>query len=415
MADIQFINNSLQKLLQYIEYHNYKGYDPYDALKSPLFRLPLLRSDKKIRFAAQQIVKRFPFNIRPLLAVPKGYNPVTLGLCIQGYSLMAQGALVLRSLNEGGGHRAQGVKDNAFKPYIENPGQFDSYSQKVNYLISELKRLISQGYHGACWGYDFPWEARYASISAHQPNIVATGIIANGLFIAYKVSGNRECAELIKSSALFVLNDLNRTYSGDEFVFSYSPFDKQQVLNASMKAARILAQAYSVSGDEKFREEAAKAAGFVASRQRSDGSWPYSLASTGGWTDNYHTGYVLECMDEYVRLCNDYRFEDIVRRGSSFYRESFITDEGKPLFYSGKDWPVDCTAAAQSIITLCRFGDVELARKVALYTISNMQSPEGGFYFRKYRYATNKTIFMRWSNAWMLAALARLMFEINKI
>lgn len=404
MADIQFINNSLQKLLQYIEYHNYKGYDPYDALKSPLFKLPLLRSDKKIRFTAQQIVKRLPFNIRPVLAVPKGYNPVTLGLSIQGYSYLSAQPSEPSTCTEA-----------AVDKLVLCPALPNKYSERVKYLISELKRLIPAGYSGACWGYDFPWEARYASIPAHQPNIVATGIIANGLFIAYKVSGNRECAELIKSSALFVLNDLNRTYSGTEFVFSYSPFDKQQVLNASMKAARILAQAYSVSGDEKFREEAAKAAGFVAARQRSDGSWPYSLASTGDWTDNYHTGYVLECMDEYVRLCNDNRFEDIIRRGYSFYKENFFTDEGKPLFYSGKDWPVDCTAAAQSIITLCRFGDVELGRKVALYTISNMQSPEGGFYFRKYRYTTNKTIFMRWSNAWMLAALARLMFEINKI
>lgn len=434
MTDSQFINNSLQKLLKHIEFRDYKGYDPYDALKSPLFRLPLLRSNKSLRFTAQQLVKRLPFNIRPLLAIPKGYNPVTLGLCLQGYLYMAQGteqrAQTIgtdrrrsQTLTDGGAsvsvsgsvHSAQSMGNTGSTKNISDQEQGDYYLDKIKFLISELKNVTSPGYSGACWGYDFPWEARYASIPAYQPNIVATGIITNALFITHKLSGNPDCAELVNSSAQFVLSDLKRTYFGDYFIFSYSPFDHQQVLNASMKAVRILAQAYSVSGDENLRKEAEKAAGFVASRQRSDGSWPYSLASTGDWTDNYHTGYVLECLDEYSRLCGDRQFEDNIRSGYLFYRNNFFTGEGKPRFYVSREWPVDCTPAAQSIITLCRFGDMEMAKKVALYTIRNMQSPEGGFYFRKYCYGTNKTIFMRWSNAWMMAALARLLFEINKI
>ena len=82
------ISRALEKLKQYIESEQYKGYDPYDALTSPIFKLPIFRNNKLIRFGAQQIVKRFPLNLRPLLFVPKGYNPVTLGLCIQGYSYL---------------------------------------------------------------------------------------------------------------------------------------------------------------------------------------------------------------------------------------------------------------------------------------------------------------------------------------
>lgn len=405
------LKDTLLRLDKFINDSHYHGYDPYDGLKSPLFRLPFLRSNKSIRFGFQQSVKRLPFNIRPLLAIPKGYNPVTLGLCLQGYLYMAQG---MEQRAQSSVHSAQSMVNIGSTKHISDPEQGD-YLDKIKFLISELKNLTSPGYSGACWGYDFPWEARYASIPAFQPNIVATGIITNALFKVYKIVGNPDCAGLIKSSAQFVLNDLNRTYDGDNFIFSYSPFDHQQVLNASMKAVRILAQAYSVTGDETLKQEAFKAVSFVASKQRPDGSWPYSLALIGDWTDNYHTGYILECMDEYARLCNDGRFDENIRKGFLFYRENFITDEGKPLFYAGKEWPVDCTAAAQSIITLCRFGDVETAEKVAMYTIRNMQSPEGGFYFRKYRYYTNKTIFMRWSNAWMFAALSELLFRISEL
>ena len=80
------IAEALQRLTDYIERENYKGYDPYDALKSPLFRFPFFNKNKIIRLGTQQLVKRFPINLRSVLSVPKGTNPVTLGLCLQAYS-----------------------------------------------------------------------------------------------------------------------------------------------------------------------------------------------------------------------------------------------------------------------------------------------------------------------------------------
>jgi hypothetical protein len=41
--------------------------------------------------------------------------------------------------------------------------------------------------------------------------------------------------------------------------------------------------------------------------------------------------------------------------------------------------------------------------------MDNMQAQEGYFYFRKSKYFTKKTNFMRWSNAWMLAGLTALL------
>lgn len=276
-------------------------------------------------------------------------------------------------------------------------------------MLGELKKLIPAGYHGACWGYDFPWEARYASIPAYQPTVVATGIITNALYTAYKITGTKECAELVKSSTHFVLEDLNKTYNGDSFIFSYSPFDDQQVFNASMKGVRILAQAYSQTGDVNLKNQAKKAVQFVVSHQFNNGSWCYSLASKGVWTDNYHTGYILDCLSDYIELCGDNEFEVALLSGYEFYKNHFIGKNGIPNFYHNNPWPVDCTAAAQTILTLTRFGDVEMAKKVAEFIITKMQSPSGGFYFRKYKHYTNRTIFMRWSNAWMFAALTGLL------
>lgn len=374
------ISESLKNLKTYIEKEEYKGFDPYDALKSPLFKLPILKNNKLIRFGTQQLVKRLPFSIRPLLFVPKGYNPVTLGLSIQAYAYLYQSELK--------------NKEEHFK--------------KIEFLVNELKKLIPKGFNGACWGYDFDWEARHAKIPAYQPTVVATGIITNALFIAYQITGHQESGILVESAAEFVIKDLKRTYHGDKFCFSYSPFDQQQVFNASMKGVRILAQAHFLNKNQELKKIAKNATDFVVSHQKENGSWAYSLASSGGWTDNYHTGYVLDCLDEYQKLTADYQWKDNIIKGYEFYINHFINEEGIPLFYHNETYPIDCTSASQTILTTLRFGDKESALKVAEWMIKNMQKKNGSFYFRKYKYYTIRTSFMRWSNAWMFASLSQL-------
>ncbi len=377
------MKGSLFKLKSFIETSEYRGYDPYDALNSPFFKIPILNKNKLFRFGMQQLVKRLPFNIRPLLLIPKGYNPVTLGLSIQAYAYLYQAE-----------------KENR-----------DTYTQKIEFLISELEKLIPKGFSGACWGYDFDWEARHAKIPAYQPTVVATGIITNALFIANQLTGIKKAKNLVESAANFVVKDLNRTYEGEFFCFSYSPFDQQQVFNASMKGVRLLSQAYWFTHNVEYKQLAKKACEFVIKYQNENGSWGYSLANSGGWTDNYHTGYILDCLDEYQKLTQDEEYISSLYQGFKYYKESFFDENGFPSFYDNKKYPLDCTAASQSILSLLKFGETKLANQVALTTVSKMQKNNGSFRFRKFKYYTISTSFMRWSNAWMFAALAYLKYK----
>ncbi|MGZ3882623.1 MAG: delta-aminolevulinic acid dehydratase [Bacteroidia bacterium] len=377
---------SLKKLQDYIEKENYRGYDPYDGLKSPLFKLPVLSSNKLIRFGFQQLVKRSPFNLRPVFLVPKGYNPVTLGLCIQAYSRLA----------------------SAF------PEQKRNYQSKVDALINELEKLIPVGFSGACWGYDFDWAARYSNIPSYQPTVVATGIITNALFISHETFNNAKAKELCVSAAEFVLKDLNRTSDDDGSIcFSYSPFDKQVVFNASMKGARLLSQVYSVTHNELLKQEAEKAVRFVMKHQRPDGAWIYSKSGTGEWVDNYHTGYIIDCLDEYIVRTGDASFNENRKRGMDYYVTNFFENQSIPKFYNKNMYPIDCTSAAQSLLTLSRFGYKKLAAAVADWMTDHMQSEKGYFYFRKFKHYTMKQSFMRWSNAWMFAGMSEVMYTLK--
>lgn len=376
------LKNSIVRLQLYIEEENYSGYDPYDALSSPLFKLPFLRSNKMIRFGAQQLVKRSSINLRPLLFVPKKTNPVTLGLCIQAYC-------------------------NLLTVY---PEKKEALANRIHNLINQLTELSSKNFSGACWGYDFDWEARYATVGAYQPTIVATGIISNALFIAYHTTDSKKAKELFLSSVNFVLKDLHQTSDENgNICFSYSPFDHEKVFNANMKAVRILSQVYSQTNDEHLKKVARKAVNYVMKHQRDDGAWIYSESKAGGWIDNYHTGYILDCLDEYIKCTGDTSYSTQLEKGCEYYFNNFFEKNKIPRFYNQKTYPIDCTAAAQSLLSLTRFGKTDLASNVAEWMIEKMQDEKGYFYFRKYSHMTEKTSFMRWSNAWMFAGLTELL------
>ncbi len=372
----------IERLKNYIISEKYAGYDPYDVLSSPIFKLPILRNNRLIRFSSQQIFRRIPFNLRPLLGIKKEINPVTLGLCIQAYSYLS----------------------DIFKEKRE------FYKKEIGNCIDKLIELSSKGYSGYCWGYNFDWEARYAKISAYTPTIVATGIITNSLYEYYKFSKDKKVIEIIIDSTKFVLNDLKRTYNNGSFCFSYSPNDNQIVFNATMKAARLLAQAYNLNGDIILKNEAQKTIEFVLKYQKEDGSWTYSEGDKRNWVDNFHTAYVLDSLI----VCNDI-FENIyelqLKKGLKYYISTFFNEQGEAKYYSNNKYPIDSTAVAQSIITLLNTGYIELANKVVHYGIKNLWSKKNHFFYRKHKFFTDKTSYQRWSNAWMLVALSFLLLK----
>jgi hypothetical protein len=49
-----------------------------------------------------------------------------------------------------------------------------------------------------------------------------------------------------------------------------------------------------------------------------------------------------------------------------------------------------------------------MARRVASWTIKNLRDKRGFFYYQRRRFYTVRKPYMRWTQAWMLYALARL-------
>jgi len=378
----QIIKESVGKLKSHLEINDYYGYDPYDTLKSPVFKSKPFQAHFP-RFLGQQFGKRFPIHLQKILGIPKGLNPVTLGLCIQSLSYLI--------------------------PVF--PEQKNLLINEIDKLLDRLISIKSKGYSGSAWGYDFDWEARYAKIDAYVPTSVVTGIITNSLFESNSIVENVQMQEIIIDASKFILNDLNRTRIGNSMCFSYSPNDNLLVLNASMKAVRLLSQAFYFTKNEELKEIADEAVLFLISNQNPNGSWVYSLNEKRNWPDNYHTGYNLDCLDAYINLMGRHQFKVDLEKGIGFYVKNYFEENGAPKLYVNNTYPNDSTAAAQSILSLSRFGKFDLANEVATWSIRNLQASNGGFYYRKNKYFTDKRIFMRWNNAWMFAGLTYLLYQ----
>lgn len=377
--DAELIVRALDAVEHHLQSEDLRGWDPYDALCSPVFALPGLCSNRLLRFAGQQALKRSRWNPRPLLRIPKQLNPVSVGLYLQGQTYRA----------------------------IAEPRSAALRSDKVRAAVRRIARLVCPGYSGSCWGYPFDWETRHGSIRAGTPTVVATGIIANALWSSDAHLETPEAAALVLSAANFVIHDLNRIAGAEgTFCWAYCPRGRHAVLNATLKGSRLLAQAHQLGGPAEWLDAAARSVRFVVARQRPSGAWPYSLHDSRA--DNFHTGYILECLSVYRRYSGDSSVDDAIERGWHYYRERFFTKDLRPKYFDDRVEPLDATACAQAIITMCEFGDVTGASRVAQRSLEFLALPGGSFAYQLRGNRTIRTPFLRWSDAWMYCGLSRL-------
>jgi hypothetical protein len=216
---------------------------------------------------------------------------------------------------------------------------------------------------------------------------------------------------MARSACDFILKDLNRTYDDKgNFAFSYSPLDKTVVFNASLLGSRLLSRVYSFTHEKELLDPAKRSVVFCCDYQKNDGSWSYGTLDFHQWIDNFHTGYNLECIADYMKFSGDHSFETHLTKGFEYYIKTFFTDEGIPKYYSNSVYPIDIHSPAQMIITLTKLGKFHeyrnLAVKILNWTIDNMQSDEGYFYYQINKYFSSRIPYMRWAQAWMFYALS---------
>ena len=231
-----------------------------------------------------------------------------------------------------------------------------------------LKLLESLRNPDGGWGYPFDWQSRAFFAPRGTSNLICTAFAAKAL----------KC-----DVTAFVEKHLLR----DGWI-TYIAGSDTQVHNVNMIGAALI-------GRRDCME-------FSVKRQRPDGSWWYGESENQHWIDNFHTGYNLVALKELGG------FDAAARNGFAYWDRTFWRPDFAPRYYHDRDYPFDAHCSAQGVLTYLAFGEIEKANAVARWAIENLWDERGFFWYQRTRWFTNRVCYMRWAQAWMYCALAKL-------
>lgn len=385
------INKVINDLSTYIEKEDFKGWDPYDYLSS---WFPFRWFGKMVQAIAVQAGKLMPVNLRPIFGIKKEYNPKGLSLMLQAYCIL-------------------------YKETKE-----EKYLQIAHNLFRQIMTMKNDSDY-LCWGYNFTWANPHHVHPPFTPSVVVEAFVGFGIFSYYEMTGSEEAKYALIKMTDFFHDCLIWTKTESGLSVSYTKEEKSYCYNASILGASILARIYSITNDIRLKEEIKGLTSFVLSHQKEDGHWEYSYNPETGKEYSqidFHQGFIIDALADVDKYCPLDISKDIkiaIRKGLDYYRKVQFNGEGISLWRVPKQYPVEIHNQAQGIITFSEFSSedndfLEFANTIAQWTIYNMKSSKGYFYYRKYKYYTIRIPYMRWSQAWMLLALCTLKRVLEK-
>jgi polysaccharide biosynthesis protein VpsJ len=358
------------------------GPDPYEGLNSPLGRLARTR---RTRQAVVQAYKRLPAPPPWPLRVEPAANAKALALALSAYATPAGREL---------------------------PG--------ATRFRSSLRRQLEEmnlRRDGAAWGYHFDAQTRHLFYAHDTPNAIATCFVVEALCDSFSASADPDDRELALRGRPFLLSLLAEAPGRGPF-FAYVASGSELIHNASVLVCGTLARLNALEPDTEAERAAREAVATTVALQRSDGLWPYGEADNLGWADNFHTAYLL---DGLARMHSGFGVAgEALERGLHAWREAFFDADGWARYVANSRFPLETHSSASAIDLLGRLTAdnpgradrdelVGMARRVADAAIRELWIPElSRFAFRRTARGLNKREFMRWTNAPMFRALARL-------
>jgi hypothetical protein len=376
------VHKAVHEVQGWLESRDYSGYEPFDLVSSPYvgpwsrrFPFSLLIRQYGRRFAGVRI--------RELLRVPMSKNCKALGLVLAGYCDLARCG--------------------------------ENWEPEAKYIKAELLRLRSPQEEEFCWGYNWMAISLRAGnvMPAFSPNAVATSFCGSALLDMAEVFGDQEALDTAASAGRFLVKRLNRSIDTDtELCFSYTPGDRTRIYNSTALVSAFLTRLAGIAAVPDYVDLARRSMQYLINRQLPDGAWYYGDSRWQRWIDSFHTAYNLDSLLQFRQLTGETFADHAIRQGYDYYRRTFFS-QGRPTYYHNRTYPIDIHSCSQAILTLCGFEDqdegaFETALAIAEWTLNNMKSKDGSFYYQRHRTWTNRTPYLRWGQAWMFKALARL-------
>jgi len=372
------------RALAWAEKQDYRGYGKFDALNSQWLRR-IAGNNRWLRGGMIYLVSRSQINLRPLLKVEKRHSP-------KGLALFARSYINLYRLNE-------------------DVIWLDKAVSLLNRLLplSQIKQ-----FSGHCWGAEYPRQSTKFFINSYFPTSVVTVEVGEAFLDAYEITGEKWLLEIASSASLFLAKDLDIIgRQSEELCYGYLPGNKLQIINSNAKIGAYLARLGTITDDDSVMKRADAIMRWVVNRQTDNGAWYYSNPPEASHVkhDNYHTGFVLNSLQEFMVATQDFGWKEVYQKGLDYYQTHLFQKNGRPKWRSDRIYPSDIHGAAQGILVFTSSSEwypdyMDMADRILKWVLVHMTGPDGGYYYQKGRWLTKRYTLMRWCQAWMSYALS---------
>ncbi|MCD4658332.1 MAG: hypothetical protein K8S87_12425 [Planctomycetes bacterium] len=390
----EVIIESIKRLENWIDNNGYYGWDKGDVWGTKLYKFVLSRESLFCKFIyknIRNIEALAPKLTRRILRVKKTLNSKGIGLFLHSYA------------------------------------QLYELTENTNYLTKaqECKTLLLidsvKGNSGHCWGYPNDWQSKIY-FPKYTPSGIATTTVGYGLLELYNVTHDDEILDMCKSICMFIINDLNRSYHGEYFCFSYTPLDQFEVHNVNLFCAEFLSRIGKIIDNKEFIEIANKAAMFSVEDQNENGSlfyWSKNVMLSGS-NDIYHSGYEMRSLYGLWKNTGRNMYKLACEKYLDYYLNNYFTDNGIPTMKADNSSVIDIHGCAEAIICLSLLSEIKpelltIAENIVYWTINNMQNKHGWFIHRIYKKGfikiKTKIAYTRWGQAWMIKAMVELLCQ----
>ncbi|MBI4230059.1 MAG: hypothetical protein HY608_04405, partial [Planctomycetes bacterium] len=288
MSDID-ATGTCRAALAWAAERDYTGWNKFDALASPFLRAASLGTCWG-RLVVTQAVKRSPWNVRPLLGVPKLPN-------LKGWALFAQAHATLWTLERNAEDRGA-----------------------TRMLLAGIVAGHRDTPWGWGWGYPHPWQDWGFYVGADEPNRVVTAYAVEALLDAGRRIGETGFLNAAARGADFLARSPDVLSRGDgRAALTYVPVPGNPwvVVDVSALAGASIAEAAAATGERAHLDLARRLVRFVLSIQTAEGAWFYADPPSASPIrhDNYHTGFILDALLRYARATGDEEPMAAYRRG----------------------------------------------------------------------------------------------------
>ena len=360
----------LEQLDALLKRHDYRGWDPFDLPNSPLFRpvpdnwwLPQLVLSK----AGSRVA---PDAVRRLLRVPEIEDPKIYACAYFAYR--------------------------------------DRDPAAATQMIDRLAALAAPD---SSWGYDYTWATRSGEV-----NLRGASTIVPGSFALFALLDDHVASRGARNGALITAAlDHYRTRHRSGDFFGYFAGSTVNTHNANLLGCAALTVGGRVLGRDDWLADAAGAAMTSARAVDATGYLPYADHASADWTDCFHHVYVVACLSVLERAnphVDRGELRDTLVRLRRYLRAQFVRPDGLLNYYPGKLYPIDPHNYAAAAIFAVMFGEEgdippQSAEPLLRQVDSLMWDDRRGRYgYRLHRRRRDSRLFVRWTQAWMFAALA---------